>query len=276
VNVAPLRYLPRAEEFERMTSRSIRENFLVDDLFETGSIRVVPTDLDRLAVGGAVPQSEMPLAAVPAFGTSYFTERREVGIFNIGDPGVVRVGTSSFRLGTLDCLYVGVGEPDIIFGPGDSGVPVFYLLTCPAHEKHPTRKMARNQATSEALGGEHSASRRCLHKYIHPEGLRSCQLVMGFTELAPGSVWNTMPPHTHDRRSEIYMYFDLGEDVVFHMLGKPESTRHVIVRDRQAVLSPPWSVHAGAGTHSYRFIWGMAGENQAFHDMNRVALTELR
>jgi 4-deoxy-L-threo-5-hexosulose-uronate ketol-isomerase len=275
VNVAPLRYLPRAEEFERMPSSLVRENFLVDDLFQAGSVRIVPTDLDRLAVGGAVPETEMPLGPVPEFGTSYFTERREVGIFNIGDPGRVRVGGSSFRIDTLDCLYIGIGEPEVILAPEDSGTPAFYLLTCPAHEKHPTRKMSRSQATSEALGDEHAASRRCLHKYIHPGGVRSCQLVMGFTELAPGSVWNTMPPHTHGRRSEIYMYFDLGEDVVFHMLGKPESTRHVVVRDREAVFSPPWSVHAGAGTNRYRFIWGMAGENQAFSDMDGVAMTEL-
>ena len=253
--------LPRPEEFETMSASAVRETFLLPDLFETGKLKLVFTSLDRLTAGGAIPETELALPPCPEFGTKFFNERRETGVLNIGSPGAVRVGDETFELGHLDCLYVGAGEREVVFSCTGADAPVFFLLSCPAHSTYSTRKATRDQAQVSSVGDETHASRRCIHKYIHPSGIASSQLVMGFTELAPGSVWNTMPSHTHSRRSEIYLYFDLGENVV--------------VRDRQAVLSPPWSIHTGAGSSSYRFIWGMAGENQDFGDMDGVALNTL-
>lgn len=271
----PTRFLPRADELDRLCSSSLRENFLAENLFEPGELRIIATDLDRLTVGAAMPAGEIRLPPCREFGTSFFAERRELGIINIGAPGVVRVGSRSFSLDRLDCLYIGKGEPEIVFESVTSASPAFYFLSCPAHQKHPTAKVTRADAQSMIIGSQASASHRRLNKCIHPGGIQSCQLVMGFTELEPGSVWNTMPSHTHIRRSEIYLYFDLGENLVVHLYGPPGNTRHLIVRDRQAVLSPPWSLHAGAGTANYRFIWGMAGENQDFEDVDPVAPASL-
>ncbi len=271
----PMRHLPRAQEIDRMPGPALREQFLVEQLFEPGALNIVATDLDRLAVGAAMPAGELPLPACNEFGTAYFTERRELGIINIGAPGAVRVGSQSYSLDPLDCLYIGIGEQDIVFESATATPAEFYFLSCPAHQKHPTAKLARAEAQSVLLGTTANASQRRLNKYIHPGGIKSCQLVMGFTELLPGSVWNTMPAHRHSRRSEIYLYFDLAENLVVHLYGTPDNTRHLIVRDRQAVLSPPWSLHAGAGTANYRFIWGMAGENQSFDDMDPIALADL-
>ena len=267
----PTRCLPRAEELDRLSSSSLRDSFLAENLFAPGELRILATDLDRLTVGAAMPIGALRLPPCREFGTSYFTERRELGIINIGAPGAVRVGAEFFTLDLLDCLYVGIGESEISFESTTGEPPAFYFLSCPAHRKHPTAKVARGQAQSALLGSPASASSRRLNKCIHPGGIPSCQLVMGFTELEPGSVWNTMPAHTHSRRSEIYFYFDLGENMVVHLYGTPANTRHLIVRDRQAVLSPPWSLHAGAGTANYRFIWGMAGENQSFEDIDPIA-----
>lgn len=258
-----------------MTTAELREQFLVGELFQPGELNLVATDLDRLVAGAAMPAGELRLPACKEFGTGYFTERRELGILNIGAPGSVRVGSQSFALGLLDCLYVGMGEPDIVFESAGDSPAAFYLLSCPAHAKHPTAKLARAEADSTMIGSADNASRRRLTKCIHPGGLGSCQLVMGFTEVQPGSVWNTMPAHVHSRRSEIYLYFDLGENLVVHLFGTPSETRHLIVRDRQAVLSPPWSLHSGAGTAGYGFVWGMAGENQSFADMDPIATGEL-
>ena len=262
---------PRFEEAERMPPAGLRERFLVDGLFAAAAVRLVITDLDRMVLGGAVPEPDLPLPPCEDFGTRYFQERRETGIINIGAPGAVRVGAQTYPLDSLDCLYVGAGEEDVAFLSGPAGGAAFYFLSCPAHRKYPTALVARAETQAQSVGDESHASRRTIHKCIHPGGAASCQLVMGFTELAPSSVWNTMPAHRHARRSEIYLYFDLGDALVVHLMGRPEATRHLIVRDRQAALSPPWSIHAGAGTASYRFIWGMAGENQDFGDMDAVA-----
>jgi len=275
MNAVPMRYLPHAEELDGLSTAALRERFLVENLFEPGKLNVVATDLDRLALGAAMPVGALRLPGFSEFGTSYFTERRELGIINIGAPGIVHVASQSYSLETLDCLYVGMGEPDIVFEPVTDVPPAFCLLSCPAHHKHPTAKLARAEAQSVNIGTAEKSSERRLNKCIHPGGLQSCQLVMGFTELQSGSVWNTMPAHTHSRRSEIYLYFDLAENIVVHLFGTPGETRHLIVRDRQAILSPPWSLHAGAGTANYRFIWGMAGENQSFDDMDPIALADL-
>ena len=212
---------------------------------------------------------------IAEFGTRYFTERRELGILNIGPPGAVRVDTTEYALDSLDCLYIGKGEEDIVFLPTGPCPPVFYFLSCPAHQAYPTQKIARDHARHEPIGQALSASKQTIHKYIHPGSAQSCQFVMGLTELEPGSVWNTMPPHTHSRRTEIYLYFNMGEGIAVHLMGPPQSTRSLIVRDREAVLSPDWSIHCAAGTSSYAFIWGMAGENQDFSDMDPVSLKDL-
>ena len=266
---------PRPEDLHSLSTPELRDSFLVTDLFAPGEVRTVYTALDRLALGGAVPTAPLPLRGIAEFGTRYFTERRELGILNIGPPGAIRVHTTEYPLDSLDCLYIGKGEEDIVFLPTGPRPPVFYLLSCPAHQACPTRKIARDEARPEAIGQALSASKRTIHKYIHPGGAQSCQLVMGLTELEPGSVWNTMPPHTHSRRTEIYLYFSLGEAIAVHLMGPPQSTRSLIVRDRQAVLSPDWSIHCAAGTSSYAFIWGMAGENQDFSDMDPVSLKDL-
>jgi 4-deoxy-L-threo-5-hexosulose-uronate ketol-isomerase len=186
------------------------------------------------------------------------------------------VGATTYELGPLDCLYVGQGEKDILFVNGASGQAEFFFVSTSAHTKHPTALVRRSALQTEPIGDAGKANRRRINKLIHPEGVKSCELVMGFTEFEPGSVWNTMPPHTHSRRTEIYLYFDLGENVVFHIMGEPHATRHLVVRDQEAVLSPAWSLHCGAGTGAYRFLWAMGGDNQIFADMDAVPLAELK
>lgn len=268
--------LPRSEEVERLGTAELRAAFLVDDLFAPGELRSVSTDLDRMLLCGVVPFSPIALPAYSSFGTAYFTERRELGVVNLGPPGRVSVGGVAYTVGTLDCLYVGLGEPEVEFAPLGEQPPLLYLLSCPAHQKYPTTLVPRAAAERADLGDDAHATRRTIRRYIHPAGARSCQLVMGVTELEPNSVWNTMPPHTHGRRAEVYLYFDLGAEVAVHLMGEPERTRSLIVREKQAVLSPAWSIHCAAGTANYKFVWGMAGENQAFSDMDAVDLARLR
>jgi 4-deoxy-L-threo-5-hexosulose-uronate ketol-isomerase len=268
-------FLPGAGEAAGLAAGELRSHFLVSELFRAGELNLVLTDLDRMIVGGAMPDGALPLPADRELGTRYFTERREVGIINIGERGAVQVGKAVFELDRLDCLYVGIEEPDVVFQSLGAGTPQFYLLSCPAHRKYETRKITRAEANVIELGDEDHSCRRRIVQYICPARVPSCQLVMGFTELEPKSIWNTMPAHTHLRRSEIYLYFDLGDGLVLHLMGEPGETRHLMVRDRQAVLSPSWSVHAGAGTNAYRFIWGMAGENQDFNDLDPLPLAAL-
>lgn len=273
----PVRYLPRPAELVRMNSEEIRDAFLLADLFTPDEFRITLTDADRLAGGGIIPASPIRLPAPSVFGTSYFTERRELGVFNIGSKGLVQADGERFELEQFDCLYIGAGTEEVVFEPAGGDPPVFYLVSCPAHRSYPARLIRRNEAECEQLGDTGHANCRRIRRYIHPNGAASCQLVMGMTELGPGGVWNTMPPHTHSRRSEIYLYFDVPEnEMVLHLVGEPRETRHVVVRNRQAVLSPPWSLHSGVGTAPYRFIWAMAGENQVFADMDAVAVETLR
>ncbi len=276
-----LHYLPSPAETNALGTGKLRETFLVNDLFQPGTVNAHYTDLDRMIVGGAEPSGEpLALPNYKEIGASCFLERREIGIINIGAPGFVRVGggpqAEKHALGTHDCLYAGLGERELIFENGCGGQARFYFVSTPAHAKYPTTLVKRADVTGDALGDASAANRRRLVKYIHPAGVKSCQLVMGFTELEPGSVWNTMPPHTHSRRTEVYLYFDLGEKIVVHLMGEPQATRHLVVRDREAVLSPAWSVHCGAGTGSYRFIWAMGGDNQIFADMDPAPLSQLR
>ena len=274
-----VRFSPDPVRYTGMSSRELRENFLIESLFRPGEIAMVYSDLDRAVVGSVVPtDSVLALKADAELRAEYFAERREIGILNVGAHGSVEVDGKSYELGHKDGLYVGRGAKSVSFKSTRSSDPAaFYVLSYPAHASYPTTLARQSDAAAVQLGSGEEANRRTIYKYIHPDGIRSCQLVMGFTELASGSVWNTMPPHTHTRRMEVYFYFDMkSETRVIHLMGKPEETRHLVIANRQAVLSPSWSIHAGAGTGPYAFCWGMGGENQAFADMDGVSMDMLR
>lgn len=272
-----LHYFPSPAETNTLGTEALREQFLITGLAQPGQVTAHYTDLDRMIVGIAAPAS-VPLSLPEAkeTGTAFFLERREIGILNLGAPGGIRVGGERHVLNTLDCLYIGLGEREVAFESGATGQAEFYFISTPAHARHPTKLATRAQAEIQELGEAALANRRRICRYIHQKGIQSCQLVMGFTEFEAGSVWNTMPPHTHSRRTEIYLYFDLGPQIVVHLMGEPRATRHLIVRDREVVLSPAWSIHAGAGTGNYRFCWAMGGDNQVFHDMDPAPISELR
>jgi len=270
-------YSPSPAETKVLSTEKVRESFLIGNLCQPGQVIAHYTDLDRMIVGMAMPETTpLSLPGSKETGTAYFLERREIGIVNVGAPGSISVNGRVYPMNSLDCLYIGLGEREVFFENGPSGQAQFYFISTPAHAKHPTAHTTRAQGTSNPIGDVAKCNRRRITKYIHPDGIKSCQLVLGFTEFESGSVWNTMPPHTHSRRTEIYFYFDLGSDLVVHLLGEPTDTRHVIVRDREVALSPSWSVHAGVGTGSYRFIWAMGGDNQTFSDMDQVPLADLR
>jgi 4-deoxy-L-threo-5-hexosulose-uronate ketol-isomerase len=258
---------------------ALRHAALVEGVFASGEVRLAHWETDRTILGGAVPLDEALVLPVPCqLAATHFCERRELGVINLGGPGVVEVDGAVHALGRLDGLYVGRGARRVAFSSDRPSDPArYYLLSYPAHAALPTTLIPFSGIPAVELGDPASANARVIHKYIHPDGVRSCQLVMGVTRLRPGSVWNTMPPHTHLRRSEVYLYFDLGPDqVVFHFLGRPQETRHLVVRDGQAALSPPWSIHCGVGSAHYSFVWGMGGENQTFADMDPAPLRELR
>ncbi|GAA4321534.1 5-dehydro-4-deoxy-D-glucuronate isomerase [Flaviaesturariibacter amylovorans] len=263
----------------RMDTAQLREHFLLPELFVPDSLQATYTHYDRMIVGAAVPATQaLELPAYEALRATYFLERRELGIINIGGAGSVEADGERFPLGRLDCLYVGRGTRSVIFHSDDASAPArFYLLSAPAHVAYPTRLMTAEAAQPAPMGATATANERIIYKYIHEAGIPSCQLVMGLTVLRPGSVWNTMPAHTHHRRMEAYLYFDVQpEHRVFHLLGTPQETRHLVVANEQAVLSPPWSIHSGCGTAAYAFIWGMAGENQSFADMDALAIADLK
>ena len=265
--------------YPAMTTAQVREAFLIDALFRPGELHQVHVDLDRAVVGMAVPlRRPIGLIADETLRAKYFTERRELGVLNITADGVIHVGSESHLLASLDCLYIGQGAKEITFESTNPDSPaVFYLLSYPAHCSHPTTLVRKADASLVELGSAEMCNRRTVCKYIHLDGARSCQLVMGVTHLHSGSAWNTMPPHTHMRRSEIYMYFNLPEQArVFHLMGFAEETRHVVIKDREIVVSPGWSIHAGVGTQAYSFCWGMGGENQDYGDVDSVPLETLR
>lgn len=265
--------------YPRMTTQELRDAFLLDSLLAPGSVQLAYADLDRAVVGIAAP-ADVPIAlpADPLLRASHFLERRELGALNIGGAGSIRAAGQTYDLAPLDCLYVGRGVTGVEFASADPAQPaIFYLLSYPAHAPHSVSLIRRADASPTELGSEANANRRVVTKYIHSGGAQSCQLVMGVTHLHPGSVWNTMPPHTHMRRSEIYMYFNLpdGQRIV-HLMGPKDETRHLILKDRDVVISPGWSIHAGVATHAYSFCWGMGGENQDYSDMDAVPIASLR
>jgi 4-deoxy-L-threo-5-hexosulose-uronate ketol-isomerase len=257
----------------------LREHFLVSELFTPGEPKLVYCFYDRLIVGGVCPIEPVTLAIDPKIiGAAFLLERRELGIINIGGDGLVVADGVEFSLANGEGLYVSMGTRSLEFRSADSTNPArFYLNSAPAHAALPTTKITLADAEPITLGDPATSNKRTIRKYIHPNGVKSCQLVMGMTMLEKGSVWNTMPVHTHQRRMEAYLYFNMQEDdLVFHFMGEPEETRHIVVRDGEAVLSPSWSIHSGAGTASYTFIWGMAGENQDFGDMDHIPMGRLR
>ncbi|MBC8154378.1 MAG: 5-dehydro-4-deoxy-D-glucuronate isomerase [Bacteroidetes bacterium] len=274
----PVRPVIGLSEMQRCSTAELRDHFLVESLFEPDQIQAVYTHYDRVIVGGVLPlYSPVELPPYDNLKTQYFLERRELGIINIGHPGSVTVDGVAYPVATLDALYVGQGSREVSFQSYDAAEPArFFLMSAPAHCGHPTTKLAKEAANPTRMGARETANERTIYKYIHAGGLASCQLVMGLTVLEPGSVWNTMPAHVHDRRMEAYCYFDLPADHrVFHLMGPPDQTRHIVVANHQAVISPPWSIHSGCGTASYSFIWGMAGENMDFADMDFAPISTL-
>ncbi|HIF9293478.1 TPA: 5-dehydro-4-deoxy-D-glucuronate isomerase [Photobacterium damselae] len=264
---------------KQLDTAGLREQFLIENLFQAGQINLTYSHIDRIIVGAAVPtETAIAFEGGKEIGVDFFLQRRELGIINIGEPGLVVVDGQTYEIGAREAIYVGMGAQDIRFESVSAEQPArFYLNCAPAHHAYPTRKITREDAAPETLGNQENCNVRTIYKYLHPAVLPTCQLLMGMTELAPGSLWNTMPCHTHERRMEVYLYFDMNQDnVVFHYMGEPQETRHLVVRNEQAVISPSWSIHSGVGTAAYTFIWGMVGENQTFHDMDHVAMSDLK
>lgn len=274
-----MRYAVHPNHAAAMDTDELRENFLLENLFVKNSLQMVYSHNDRLIVGGVVPVSEVALDVdAQIIGAPSFLDRREMGVINIGGPGRVSADGESYRIAPRDGVYLGRGTENVVFSSDDQENPAkFYFNSSPAHATFPVAVVNFADAETVTLGDAGTSNRRTIRKFFHPGGVKSCQLVMGMTSLEVGSVWNTMPTHTHERRMEAYCYFDLqDENVVFHFMGEPTETRHIIVRQEQVVLSPSWSIHSGSGTSNYTFIWGMAGENQTFDDMDGVPMSELR
>jgi len=274
-----VRYVPDPVRFSRMTTQEVRENFLVENLFKPDAVKIVYSDVDRAIIGSAVPANQvLSLTSADELRADYFCQRRELGVLNIGGTGTVTVDGKVYNMANRDCLYIGRGSKEISFASNDAATAAqFYLLSYPAHREYPTTHIKTGQANLVHLGSIEQSNKRTIYQFIHPNGVKSCQLVMGFTQLEPGCVWNTMPAHTHERRMEVYMYFDMPEDArVFHLMGRPNETRHIVLKNGQAVISPSWSIHSGVGTSAYCFCWGMGGENQAFDDMDHLTMDEIR
>ncbi len=273
------RYESSPREVERMNTAELRENFLVESLFADDEIKLTYTHYDRLVLGGVKPVAKaIALDTYDALKSSYFLERREIGIINVAGNGQVEADGELFSVEKLSCLYLGKGTKKVTFSSKDGANPAcFFILSAPAHQTYANKLFTKEDASPVTLGAPETSNHRTIYKYIHNDGIMSCQLVMGLTVLKTGSIWNTMPPHVHDRRSEVYCYFDVPENQgVMHFMGKPDQTRHMWVQNHQAIISPPWSIHAGGGSANYSFIWGMAGENKDFTDMDFVNLNELR
>ncbi len=267
------------EEFKSLDTKALRERFMIEDLFSVGTVKLVYSHIDRIIVGGIVATEEgSELVAGDELRAEYFLERREMGVINLGGEGSIVADGREYRLGRHDCLYLGRGTKQVIFRSAGSADPaVFYLNSCPAHKEYPCVLITKADAVHADLGSKESCNERTINKYILPGKVQSCQLVMGLTELKSGSVWNTMPSHTHERRMEVYLYTEIAPgNVVFHFMGDPKETRHVVITNRQAVISPSFSIHSGCGTSNYSFVWGMCGENQDFDDMDGFANTEIR
>ena len=267
------------DDFKAYQTALIRERFLIGKQVQPNQVNCTYTHYDRMIVGFANPvNQQLELPNYPNLRAEYFLERRETGIINVGGDGTITADGQSFELKKLDCLYIGKGTKRVTFSSNNEAEPaVFYMLSSPAHATHPTTLLTHADAVKVTLGSAATANHRTINKYIHLEGIKSCQLVMGLTILHEGSVWNTMPPHVHDRRMEAYFYFDVPEgQKIFHYMGESEETRHITMDNYDAVVSPPWSIHAGSGTASYSFVWGMAGENLDYTDMDPIAIPDIK
>jgi 4-deoxy-L-threo-5-hexosulose-uronate ketol-isomerase len=273
------RYEVGPREVEMMNTDDLRENFLLESVFEADEVVMLYSHYDRMVFGGVFPASRsLLLGNFERLKSQYFLERREIGIINIGGSGSITADGTTYELEGLSCLYLGKGTKEVSFSSASKdSVAKFYCFSAPAHASLPNKLFTKEDALPVTLGSSETSNHRTIYKYIHGEGIDSCQVVMGLTVLQSGSVWNTMPPHTHDRRSEVYLYFDIPESQgVMHFMGEPSETRHLWVQNEQAIISPPWSIHAGAGTGAYSFIWAMAGENKDFTDMDFLSLNEIR
>jgi 4-deoxy-L-threo-5-hexosulose-uronate ketol-isomerase len=275
-----VRYSPDQNGFKRMTTDELRKTFLIETLFRKNETSMVYSDIDRSITGSAVPVGQILKleASKKEMAADYFCERREIGVMNIADKGSIIIDGTEYKMNYRDALYIGRGSKNIEFKSEDADKPAnFYFVSYPAHKEYPTKHIKYEDAIHRKLGTVEDSNKRTINQYIHPNILQTCQVAMGLTELEDGSVWNTMPAHTHQRRSEVYMYFNLKPDAfVVHLNGSQEETRHVIIRDRQAVLSTSWSMHSGCGTQSYSFIWAMGGENQEFDDMDGISMKDLK
>lgn len=274
-----IRYASHPDDSKHYTTEELRKHYLVEKVFEEGKISLTYSHVDRIIFGGAEPvSSALKLDAGKELGVSYFLERREMGVINIGGAGRVLLDGKNYDLAFKDGLYVGKGIKDVQFESVDSKNPAkFYINSAPAHTSYPTVKIEISKANPVKCGSKETCNERTINKYVHPKVCKSCQLLMGMTVLEPGSIWNTMPCHTHDRRMEVYFYFGMDKDArVFHLMGEPKETRHIVMANEQAVISPSWSIHSGVGTSSYTFIWGMVGENQEFNDMDNIDTKDLR
>lgn len=279
-----IRYSCNQRDFKRYTTEETRKEFLIEELFKADEVISVYSHVDRMVTLGAMPVNEAVsiekgMDVWHNFGTQYFLERREIGMFNVGNgSGKVSVDGTVYELGPKDCLYITKGAKEVIFSSDDAANPAkFYMVSAPAHTSYETKLIKIADAAKKPLGAMETSNKRVINQFIHPDVLKTCQLSMGMTVLEPGSVWNTMPAHTHERRMEVYFYFDIPKDnVVFHMMGEGNETRHIVMQNEQAVISPSWSIHSGAGTANYTFIWAMGGENQVFDDMDTIPTTELR
>ncbi|NME35515.1 5-dehydro-4-deoxy-D-glucuronate isomerase [Fusobacterium sp. FSA-380-WT-3A] len=274
-----IRYASSNKDAKSYDTTRLREEYLIQDLFTTNNIKLVYSHYDRIIVGGVCPTTEeIKLEGSKELGSNFFLERREMGIINVGEAGVVTLDGEEYTLNNKDAIYVGMGIEKVTFKSLNPEKPAkFYLNSAPAHHKYPTVKIGLEDARKVKLGSIETSNKRTINQYIHPDVCQSCQLVIGMTMLEDGSVWNSMPCHTHDRRMEVYFYFDMEEDTrIFHLMGEPTETRHIVMKKEEAVISPSWSIHSGVGTASYTFIWGMVGENQTFTDMDHIEMKDLR
>ena len=278
-----VRYSVNPVDFKRYNTEEVRKEFMIEKLFEADKVTVVYSHVDRMVTFGCMPVKETValdkgIDVWHSFGTQFILERREIGIFNVGGSGVITADAKEYKLGYKDCLYITMGTKDVSFKSDDAAKPAkFYMVSAPAHKPCKTTLLTLADARKVPCGSMEQANDRVINQFIHPDVLETCQLSMGMTALKPGSVWNTMPAHTHERRMEIYFYFEVPEeDVVFHMMGQGNETRHILVHNEEAVYSPSWSIHSGVGTTNYIFIWAMGGENQTFDDMDEIAIKDMK
>ncbi|MGL4654798.1 MAG: 5-dehydro-4-deoxy-D-glucuronate isomerase [Sarcina sp.] len=274
-----IRYANHPEDSKRYTTEELRNHYLVEEIFVKDEIKLTYSHVDRIIFGGAMPiETEVSLEAGKELGVEFFLERREMGVINVGGAGTIVLDGKTYEMNSKDGLYIGAGTREVSFSSKDKENPAkFYINSVPAHKSYETVKIDIKDANPVSLGDNKTLNKRTIYQYVHPNVCKSCQLLMGLTILEEGNAWNTMPCHTHERRMEVYFYFDMEKDTrVFHLMGEAKETRHLVVKNEEAIISPSWSIHSGVGTSDYTFIWGMCGENQTFDDMDHIKMEELR